>query len=96
MIKKAYVNFRKNLSDKNKGRLSKMAYSLTDRPKVISDNIPADKKFPSGQKGGLIISADFELAWAFRFSKTGADPIAKAMQARENFPGIIKVFNKKY
>lgn len=93
MIKKAYVNFRKNLSDKNKGRLSKMAFSLSDRPKVLSDNIPADKKFPGGEKGGLIISADFELAWAFRFSKTGADPIAKAMQARENFPGIIKVFD---
>ena len=40
------------------------------------------------------MSADFELAWAWRFSKTGADPVKKAETARANMPVILDDLEK--
>jgi peptidoglycan/xylan/chitin deacetylase (PgdA/CDA1 family) len=42
----------------------------------------------------LIISADFEMAWAWRYTKTGADPLKKAARERKNLPSILKVFEE--
>lgn len=40
--------------------------------------------------GRVVISADFELAWANRYSKSCTDPLKKANDARKNIPKIIK------
>ncbi|MGM0613908.1 MAG: polysaccharide deacetylase family protein, partial [Bacteroidota bacterium] len=93
-MKNIYGKIRNRLNKKQKGKLSQLAFLLTKRPTVKKDTIAPGKKFPKGQKGGLIISADFELAWAWRYTKTGADYLAKARQARRNFPEIIKVLDK--
>lgn len=92
-MKRIYSKIRKLLNNKQKGKLSQLAFLINNRPTVQKDNIAPEKKFPGNQKGGLIISADFELAWAWRYTKTGADYLAKAKKARENFPEIIKVLD---
>ena len=72
--------------------LSKAVFALTNKPFVNKSDVPLMKRFPGGYKGGLIISADFELGWAFRYSKRGAYPEKMANQTRENFPYFIKMF----
>jgi peptidoglycan/xylan/chitin deacetylase (PgdA/CDA1 family) len=42
----------------------------------------------------VIITADFELGWALRYSKTGNDPVAYAMRERKNIPFILKELEK--
>lgn len=91
-MRKIYSKVRDKMSEENKGKLSKIVYNFSGKPLVRPDDIAPEKKFPGGKKGGLIISADFELAWAFRYSKRTKDPLVKAHQARANFPGLIKVF----
>jgi len=71
------------------GKMSQWAFSLSRKPFVKKDSVPVEQKFPNGEKGGFIMSADFELAWAWRFSKTGANPIKKAEIARANMPVIL-------
>lgn len=92
-MRQLYKNFRNKLTDKQKGKLTQLAFLRTGKPSVKKDYIDLAKKFPNGEKGGLIISADFELAWAWRYTKTGVNYIAKAEQARKNFPEIIKVLD---
>jgi hypothetical protein len=60
----------------------------------MKDEIEPLKKFPNKEKGGLIISADFEMAWAWRYAKSGDDPLKKGRIERENFPTIIKCFEQ--
>ena len=75
--------------------MSRMVYALTSKPYVRKDNLDLQQKFPGTFTGGMVISADFELAWAWRFAKQTNDPfrqgIEKARQARENFPVLIKL-----
>jgi peptidoglycan/xylan/chitin deacetylase (PgdA/CDA1 family) len=87
-----YKNIRKILPDNINGQLGKISYIIRKRPIVKTDSINPELKFPGKEKGGLIISADFEMAWAWRFTKTGADYIKKGKMERENFPHIIKIF----
>jgi peptidoglycan/xylan/chitin deacetylase (PgdA/CDA1 family) len=90
-LRKLYNNFRKHLTSRQKGQLTKLFFILTNRPKVKEDNINPLKKFPNGEKGGLIISADFEMAWAWRYNKSGVDHLQKGRMARENLPKIIEI-----
>lgn len=60
-------------------------------PYVMPDTVPTNMKFPGCEKGGLIITADFELAWAVRYSKRDVDPIQYANIERENVPLILKL-----
>ena len=97
-MKKLYKKVRKKMPAPVQGEMTKMVYNLSGRPHHKEDDIPLETKFPNGEKGGFIISADFELAWAFRYSKEFDEPyessIRKAHQARKNFPGLIEVFEK--
>ena len=93
IMKRLYRNLRKHLSNKQKGKLSRLVFLISRRPVIKIDSINPAKKFPEGQKGGLIISADFELAWAWRYTKTGANYLEKARRARTNLPEIINVLN---
>lgn len=92
-MRKLYGNFRNRLTDKQKGAISKIVFKLINKPTVRFDNVKAEK-FPNGEKGGLIISADFEMAWAWRYTKTGADCILKGQQERRNFPNILNVLDQ--
>ena len=93
-MKDIYSKFRKQLNNRQKGQLSKLVYYFMNLPTVKVDAIDPSKKFPNGEPGGLIISADFEMAWAWRYAKTGDDPLVKGQAERENFPGILEILEK--
>ncbi len=70
--------------------LNKVNFAFGRNPEVQK----TDKKFiPHPYKAVLIISADFELAWASRYSKSAEDPykrsIENAKRARKNIPDIL-------
>ena len=95
MIKSIYRLFRKILPKNLKSTMTKLVYIFSGKPFVKKDNIPVKNKFPGGDfKGGMIISADFELGWAWRYSKTRPFPDKMSAIARENFPEIIDILDK--
>lgn len=85
-------NFRKNHIS---AQLSKLKFTLGLSPEVEKNSGDPNKFIPSGYQAVCLISADFELAWAFRFSRTGNDPIPRAvklgLQTRENVPRILEL-----
>ena len=88
MYKKIYNKFRDKLPLNQKITLSKTVFKLTNKPFYDSSNkIELDK-------GVIVISADFELAWAWRYTKRNVDPIKMAKRERENFPIIINKLNE--
>ncbi len=94
LVKQVYGQFRNLMPSFCHGHLSKIAFILGNKPVVRTDGLDPIKKFPNQKKGGLIISADFEMAWAWRYAKTGDDPLQKGRAEREHFPLIIKILEK--
>ncbi len=93
-MKEIYSKLRKKLGYKQRGLLSKLVFPFSDSLKVKQDTIDLQKKFPNGEKGGLIISADFEMSWAWRYTKTGADHIKKGINERDNIKPLLDTFQK--
>ena len=95
MIKKIYNNLYKKSPKILQGYLTKAAFKLDDKPTF---KMPVNSHFPNGAKGGFVISADFELAWAWRYSKKNKSPLEfglrKAKQSRENIPVLLKMFEE--
>ena len=54
--------------------------------------------YPAPFKACLVISADLELAWAWRYMKHVPDPLSyaiqRAEQARRNFPELLALFDR--
>ena len=94
MLRKVYGKIRGLLPGSFKSQLSKVIFMMPWKPYVRKDNIDPKKKFPGQQKGGMIISADFEMAWAFRYSKKTKDYMKMGRQERENFPVILNLLEK--
>jgi len=82
------------MNPNQKGLISKFVFQFSNKPFVLKDNLKIEHKFPNSEKGGLIISADFEMAWAFRFSKRKVDPLAMAAFERENIPVLLQYLEK--
>ncbi len=80
-----------------KSYLSKLSFELGRNP-VIEKLDNAQEFIPKPYQAVLIISADFELAWAFRFTKTEKNPVENALKkarlARKNIPGILELSDK--
>ena len=95
MLKKIYNNIYSKSPKSIQGTLSKIAFQIDNKPIV---KIPTNSYFPNGAKGGFVISADFELAWAWRYSKKNKNPLEyglkKARQSRENVPLLLEMFEK--
>lgn len=89
MLKKIYQYLPQGV----KSNISKINYSFSDLPKVLPDQIEGNK-FPNNEKGGVIISADFELGWAVRYSKHDKNPLAFAQEERKNVPIILRQLEK--
>jgi peptidoglycan/xylan/chitin deacetylase (PgdA/CDA1 family) len=84
-----YATFRKLLSKKNQGRVTRFLIISGFKPKI-------NRKVVSFLKTGVIVfSADFEMAWAFRYSKTRRT-IAREMGLKErtNVPLLLGLFDK--
>lgn len=78
---------------KIKSFLSKINFELGRNPSVQKININYRKFIPEPYKSVIIISADFELAWASRYTKNASDSYKKAIEnakrARKNIPIIL-------
>ena len=95
MIRSIYKSVRKLMPKSIRSEITKLIFTFSNKPFVKRDDIPLEKKFPGGKfKGGMIISADFELGWAWRYSKTNPNPEKMAALARKNFPEIIRLLSE--
>lgn len=79
---------------KLKSLLSKVNFFLGRTPK-IEKVIDYRRFIPEPYKAVVTITADFELAWAWRYSKSVPNPLERAKkfarQERENVPQILKI-----
>jgi len=76
--------------------LSKLNFALGRNPEIIKSN--NWRNFvPEPFKTVLLISADFELAWAWQYAKSFTDPVKEAkkiaLRERENIPLILELCN---
>jgi len=79
------------LPDSLRDKIRKKLGPYSPKPYVLKDSINRIDKFPSGNGGGVIFTADFELAWAVRYSRRKIDPLEYARIERGNVPLILKV-----
>ena len=84
-----YKTFRSHLSQGARGRLTKSLYILGLKPKV-------NRRVRSPFKTGIVVlSADFEMAWAFRFSRTRhAGAVDAGLRERKNVPVLLDMFDR--
>lgn len=84
-----YEKVRELLSEKNKSRVSKLLYITNIKPRINN------KKQSCFSKGIVVFSADFEMSWAFRYSKSqNHNAIKLGLQERENLPIFLNLFEK--
>lgn len=88
-MKLLYKLIRKMFPSRWHGLLTVLLYNLKIKPTI---NRKVKSPF---SKGIIVLSADFEMAWAFRYSKTKAK-IAEQMglRERENVPKLLEFFEK--
>ncbi len=89
ILKKIYNNLRVFLPDKYKIFISKLIFKLLDKPVFVPDNSHEYKK------GIIVISTDFELAWAWLRNKKGVNYLSLAKRERENFHKILNFLNER-
>ena len=84
MLKKAYNAIRSSLPPPAKVGVSKLVFRLANKPFYVgTDRIDLER-------GVIVLSCDFELAWAWRYSKRKINPLEMARQERKNFPIILQ------
>jgi hypothetical protein len=84
-----YSKIRSKLTTKSQGNLTKLLVYCGIKPTF---NKVAKSLF---EKGIVVFSADFEMAWAFRFSKTNRQAaVEKGLQERYNVPILLNLFDK--
>jgi peptidoglycan/xylan/chitin deacetylase (PgdA/CDA1 family) len=80
------------MKDKIKARLSKIKFGLGLSP-IIEKSSDFRKFIAEPYSSAVLISADFELAWAWRYAKRFENAfygvLQMARQERENLPGIL-------
>lgn len=94
IVKKAYRGVYRHMPLPAKSMLSRLAFRLPNKPSVLKSDVPWENRFPEQRAGGLVISADFEMAWAWRYSKGKQDANAIGLHERENIPGLIRLFEQ--
>lgn len=92
MSRKFYSMIRGIGGDKYKSALTKFIFDIGLKPTVRKNY--EEIKLPGGEKGGLIISADFEMAWAFRYSKRTKDYLTAALRERKHTPILVGLFEE--
>ncbi len=88
MIKTLYGRLRTFLPQSTKGKVSRFLYLAGIKPTVSNQKSNLDK-------GVIVLSADFEMAWAFRYAKTQSiNAVKLGIQERENVPVLVSLFEK--
>jgi len=77
-----------------KGWMTRLVFNMPNKPFVKLSPIPFEERFPETFRGALIISADFEMAWAWRYAKSGVDPEEMGLIERRNIPALLELFEK--
>lgn len=81
-----------------KSFMSKINFLIGRNPRLIDYPGSADEFIPEPYKAVFILSADFELAWAWRYMKGSDIPLLtafeKAHQARKNIPTILDLCDR--
>ena len=80
--------------NKIKSSLSRVNFFIGRSPQ-IEKKVDWKRFIPEPYKAVLLISADFELAWAWRYTKSSQDPLKKAIDKarieRENVPIMLRI-----
>jgi len=78
-----------------KSTKSRLSFVLERNPKVEKSRMDFRKFVPYPYDGVVMISADFELAWAWRFDKLNNDPVNNSLvlarKERKNIPKLIEL-----
>ena len=74
--------------------MTRWVFRYSRKPFIKPCDIPPQTRFPGTFNGCLIISADFEMAWAWRYSKSGRDPVIMGLRERLNTPILLKLFDR--
>lgn len=86
-MKKLYAQFYKYLPKFLKGLLTLSLYQLNIKPRV-------NTRGNGLQRGVVVFSADFEMAWAFQYSKTLKEKaVEQGRLERNNVPVILRLFD---
>ena len=85
--------------------LSRAIFRSLDRPSWVAR--PPDRTFwvggvpitlapfPEGRRGAMVFSADFEMAWAWRYSKSPPAPAEEmGLKERRNVPRLLELFDQ--
>jgi peptidoglycan/xylan/chitin deacetylase (PgdA/CDA1 family) len=72
--------------------MERVAFILKRRPIVCADD-PAQPVHRSAV-GSVTFSIDFELAWAWRYSKSGVDCVEMGLWEREQVPRLVRWFEE--
>lgn len=87
-IHKLYSVIRQMLPRNMRGMLTQALYVFRFKPKIQKTKSPL-------KKGIVVFSADFEMAWAFRYSKhQAANAEIKAIEERNNVPVFVRLFEE--
>lgn len=77
-------------------RMIAMKFKLGMRPTINPDR--SGIRFPNGERAAVVISADFELAWAWQWVKQVEDPMSiaarLAMAEQRNVPELLTIFDR--
>jgi peptidoglycan/xylan/chitin deacetylase (PgdA/CDA1 family) len=82
-----------------KAWLSKVNFELGRNPKLVaSSDRDHSRSIPAPYRAVLLISADFELAWAWRYAIDSRNPrenaVRLARNARQNIPRILEICDR--
>ncbi|UCD18912.1 MAG: polysaccharide deacetylase family protein [candidate division WOR-3 bacterium] len=93
-ISKLYETIYQRCPRSMKNALSRCSFEMTNKPWVCRSGNSLEMARHDNSKGVLVISADLELAWGWRYSKAQENPLEKALRTRANFPVLFRLFEE--
>lgn len=93
LLKSAYQRLHSHLPVEAGERLSDLVFSVMGRPRIYHDSL----KHPQQRlrRGAVTFSLDFEMAWAFQYSKvSGPRCVELGLRERQQVPKILALFDK--
>lgn len=87
-----YHAIRSMIGIRHQQALTKLIFDIGLKPTIK----PTEGRccYPNSAKGGLVISADFEMAWAFRYSKRNKNFLGTAARERKHVPLLVQLFEE--
>ena len=94
MLRKSYWFVYEHSPKPVRSALTRAVFSLSKKPFVKPCAVPESQRFPAPYRGCMIISADFEMAWAWRYAKSRKEPVAMGLKERSNVPKLVRLFEQ--